>query len=79
MKLLPELRLLAVQKGKAWEVAFDRMVVPWARQALGNVPHELAYDTNLSLLQSISLPSTVCRAGDRGHHVTHAHSTVVRP
>ena len=53
-KILPELRLLAVHKGKQYEKAFDKMVVPWARHALGCVPHQLQYDADLSMLQILT-------------------------
>ena len=53
-KILPELRLLAVHKGKQYEKAFDKMVVPWAHHALGCVPHQLQYDADLSMLQILT-------------------------
>ena len=54
-KFLPELRLLARYRGEKWVRAFDEMVVPWAREALGHVPRHLVYNADLSSLQIISV------------------------
>ena len=75
-KILPELRLLAAHKGKQYEKAFDQLIVPWARHALGQVPHLLQYDADLSMMQIFSwktVKDKTTPALENQHHTQVAH------